>query len=135
MDLKTLVKLTPAVVQKASVYTAIKDAKITVLKSGCRKIAAVAKRKTPDRAKHGKHVVTVECKLPEQTKFSVGDVKVSCSCEAFTYFGIEYLLHKKKAADIKYSNGKAPNIRNPRGIIFLCPHLTKLAMLLIDRKM
>lgn len=50
---------------------------------------------------------------------------VSCSCEDFT-FTFEVALHKKDAAEIEYSNGELPLIRNPKMIPGACKHVIKL---------
>ncbi len=54
--------------------------------------------------------------------------RVSCSCPDFTYSGAEFVLHKKGAAEIEYSNGEAPTVRNPNMHPLCCKHLVKLYM-------
>lgn len=53
------------------------------------------------------------------------DVKVSCSCPDF-WARWEYALHKRGAADIVYSNGEPPVVRNPRMYPGCCKHLIAL---------
>lgn len=132
MTLIQMLKLTPTIVQKSTKNTRILEAKMSKGKiGGTKKLSMKIKRTTSDGRKHGTYRVTVEGVDPKRTKLSEGYVKVSCACAAFTYWGIEYVLHQKKAADIKHSDGSAPNIRNPALRIFLCPHLTKAAQSII----
>lgn len=51
--------------------------------------------------------------------------KVSCSCEDFMYVH-EVANHDKGAADIDYSNGELPVVKNPKLRPGLCKHLYKL---------
>lgn len=53
-------------------------------------------------------------------------VKCSCSCPYFTFYGCEVELWKRGAADIYYSNGKDPVIRNPAQRPWACKHLLAL---------
>ncbi len=48
-------------------------------------------------------------------------VLLSCSCPDFLYRQ-EVALHKKKAAEIEYSNGELPNVTNPLMIPYMCKH-------------
>lgn len=59
-------------------------------------------------------------------KISEGYVKVSCSCDYFWAYGCEVELHKRGAADIKFSNGKDPIVRNPAQRPWCCKHLVAL---------
>ncbi|QBQ74619.1 hypothetical protein BcepSauron_239 [Burkholderia phage BcepSauron] len=52
-------------------------------------------------------------------------VAVSCSCPDFRYRW-EVALNRKQAAEIEYSNGELPVIRNPRMTTSSCKHLFKL---------
>lgn len=52
-------------------------------------------------------------------------VKVSCSCDFFTYY-CEVPLYMRGAADILYSNGDYPHVTNPRAIPIVCKHLLSL---------
>lgn len=47
---------------------------------------------------------------------------LSCSCPDFMYRW-EVALHNKKAADVEYSNGAAPNTTNPAQKPAMCKHL------------
>lgn len=60
---------------------------------------------------------------------SEDDVKVYCDCGFNVYWGQEYWLTKEDAADIRYSDGSRPDIRNPKGTIMLCHHILRLATL------
>lgn len=61
-------------------------------------------------------------------------VKVQCTCEFFL-FSCEYALYKQGAADIHFSNGKRPNIRNPHRIPFVCKHLYRALLILKEKKL
>lgn len=60
------------------------------------------------------------------------NVRVSCSCEDFKFM-YEWALHNRKAADIEYSNGEPPNIKNPQYKPALCKHLCALYLKVADR--
>lgn len=51
--------------------------------------------------------------------------KCSCSCPDFLYTW-EVALNKKRAAEIEYSNGESPDIRNPARVAGTCKHLVAL---------
>ncbi len=53
-------------------------------------------------------------------------IKCSCSCPYFTFYGCEVELWKRGAADIYYSNGKDPIVRNPAERPWACKHLLAL---------
>jgi hypothetical protein len=59
-------------------------------------------------------------------------VMVSCSCDDFAY-RFEYALHKKGAAELKYSNGDPPIDTNPSLIPGCCKHLVKLFQIAAER--
>lgn len=136
LTLQKMLQLTPAAVQKGSKNTHILKAVVGQPKGKGKILKCVVQRTSSDKIKHGRHMVEIESLTPgPDSRLFVGPVKVACSCEAFTFWGIEWVLHQKKAADIRYSNGKAPDIRNPGRKIFLCPHLTKVALGVIRKKM
>lgn len=59
-------------------------------------------------------------------------VKVSCTCDFF-WAHSEVALHKQGAADIHFSNGKDPVVRNPKMIPYVCKHLVKVLKLIDQR--
>lgn len=130
LTLAQLLRHTPAYVQKGSRNTKILNAKVVRMKQGgYKKLKAEVLRVSNDGVKHNKHKLEIMSLTPgPDGKLSKGPVKVSCDCEAFLYWGIEYVLHQHGAADIKYGNGEPPTTRNPAQVIFLCPHLTKMAL-------
>lgn len=73
-------------------------------------------------AKPTKYKLRVENLDGADSKFSEGNLKVSCTCSDF-WATWEYALNKKGAADIKYCNGQPPDIKNPRRIPGVCKHL------------
>lgn len=52
-------------------------------------------------------------------------VEVGCSCPDFRYRQ-EVALNHKRAAEVLYSNGELPKIRNPQMKVYCCKHLYKL---------
>ena len=63
--------------------------------------------------------------LTKDTDLVKDPIKVSCTCEYFTYV-CEYALHKKGAADIIHSNGEPPKNTNPSLVPTVCVHLYKV---------
>lgn len=72
-----------------------------------------------------KHQTSVELLLAEGATKSKMYVKVSCDC-AFHTFNCEYALHKQGAADIKYSNGEPPKMKNTSLVPMTCIHTIAL---------
>lgn len=70
----------------------------------------------PDRRRYVTVVKFLDAKLHCQ---------VSCSCPDFMYTA-EYVLNKRGAAQIEYSNGEAPDIKNPAQVVMVCKHLIRL---------
>ena len=64
---------------------------------------------------------------PKRAAALADDAWVSCSCPYFLFF-CEVALAKHKATDIKYSNGAAPKVTNPRRIPWLCKHLVAFSV-------
>lgn len=52
-------------------------------------------------------------------------VEVSCSCEDHCYFW-EYALNKAGVAQIRYSNGQPPEMKNLRHIPGACKHVIRV---------
>ena len=78
------------------------------------------------KSKISKYQTSVEGLMGDGSLISQKYVKVSCSCDAFTYWGSEWALHKQGAADIVHSNGQPPDIRNPRYTPHCCKHVAAL---------
>lgn len=74
-----------------------------------------------------KYVTTVELIDPKKQY-----VKVSCSCPDF-WATWEVALAQKGAADVLYSNGEMPDMRNPSRVAGCCKHVVKLADLLVKK--
>lgn len=53
---------------------------------------------------------------------SRSNVEVSCSCPAWLYWGSQYRATQKKYNDGRPEN-RAPNIRDPQGLNYLCKHV------------
>lgn len=51
-----------------------------------------------------------------------GALWCTCSCEYFTY-NLEVALSLKGSSSLLNSNGKLPNIKNPRYIPYVCKHI------------
>ena len=52
-------------------------------------------------------------------------LKISCDCEAFKFF-FEVALHRRGAADIRFSNGEKPVVTNPQLTPGACKHCVRL---------
>jgi hypothetical protein len=75
---------------------------------------------------YDKYVTYIEALHSKKgAKFSQTFVKVGCSCPFFTFFA-EVALAKHGAADVFFSNGDPPVVRNPKERPLLCKHLVKL---------
>ena len=135
LTLKKMESQTPG-----KIFNNSKITKIISLRKGRTKIGAryvVAKTSTPDLY-YGKAPVydtsilvlkrkPCAVKVPlKNLRISQAYVKVACSCPYFTFWGCEVPLYKSDAADIFYSNGKDPNIRNPAQRRWVCKHLLVL---------
>jgi hypothetical protein len=79
------------------------------------------------RPKWFKYVTTIEFH-PKKA------VKLSCSCSDFKYRA-EYALHKYGAADLRYSNGEPPLVRNPGAKPMCCKHLIALYSKLVEKNL
>lgn len=79
----------------------------------------------------------VECTSRDKNgnphKINVGKVKCSCTCPYFVFWGCEVPLNKRGAANIKYSNGAPPVIRNPTSKRRFCKHGLALMRLIRQR--
>lgn len=84
----------------------------------------------PEQKKH----TTVVYATEEGVRLHKALLKVSCTCEAHVFGGGEYALWKRGAADIKYGNGEAPTIRNPKNVPWACKHLVRVLAGIIRRK-
>ena len=71
---------------------------------------------------HKCSIVTMDAKQVAKSK----SVYLSCTCEAFMFW-CETALNKRGAAAIKFSNGEAPETRNPQSLPMMCKHLIALA--------
>lgn len=106
---------------------------VAIVKDSVRKqrnvlLTTTKTRPAPGEAKryhyHNQRVYPVDRKYTGNLA-SCPAVKVSCTCERFTYVW-EVALWKQGAADILYSNGEMPTQTNPRMIPGCCKHLIKI---------
>jgi hypothetical protein len=104
-------------------------------KKGC---VATIKRNTPDL---GRWMFTVKCnepwsKGPYDVRFkllegkgkkTVGflgrEILISCPCRAWKYNGADFNAKNKGYSERQYSNGDAPNIRDPKRKYLICKHV------------
>ena len=110
--------------------------KVTSLKLGWSKKTglrmAICKTKTPENVGGKtslKEYLTTITWVDEKKEY----VKVQCSCSDF-WARWEYVLHKKGAADIKMSDGTAPNKTNPSQILGACKHVAAMTAFLQDKR-
>lgn len=71
-----------------------------------------------------KHIVTVEAVNPGE-RLSKGNIKVSCECGDY-WSTWEVALKRAGAADIHYSNGEKPVVKNPSMRPGVCKHLYRM---------
>lgn len=81
-----------------------------------------------------KKYATVVYATEPDTRLYASRLKVSCSCDAHVYWGGEYALWRKGAADIKYGNGDPPDVRNPRLVPWACKHIAAVLGHVIRKK-
>lgn len=103
----------------------VRDVRLSRIELGRRKNGnlVVRARATTDGPSY---TVWVECtsrdKEGNPEKLSKGKVKCSCSCPYFVFWGCEVPLNYDGAANIKFSNGQPPVIRNPGMESRFCKH-------------
>lgn len=122
-----LVKRTPRLRKRAARYVRITRLKFFHDKKG-KPVAACQSYSTHDVLPSGR-VVRRRTKVKYVTVIKLLNRKyhcvVSCSCPDFM-FTSEWVLHQKGSADIEYSNGEPPNVRNLFRRPMLCKHLVAL---------
>lgn len=118
---KQLLKQTPSFVRWNGAY--VKPVKLKIrVNNGIRHYSTVTRTVDENEGKPRKHIQSIY--LMNQSKLSINNcrVHVSCDCDFFLYY-CEVALFRIGSASIIYSNGKAPNVTNPRMIPFCCKHL------------
>jgi len=60
-----------------------------------------------------------------------GLIKVDCTCPSFPYWGWEYALNQKNAADIMRGDGSPPDMRNAKMVPAPCKHIAAMLLQLI----
>lgn len=122
---KTL-KTTPRVFVENSKNVVIKELKRGNTRAGFPGVKAVAKdifSKPGVRGRsHKCSIIAMDSKPVHKSK----SVYFSCDCEAYMYW-CEVALNRYGASAIKFSNGEAPDARNPQKLPMICKHLISLA--------
>lgn len=96
-----------------------------------KKVRYVCRTNTPER--RGLQMVMEKyVTMIEVQDASRNTVKVSCSCPDF-WATWEVALARRGAADVMYSNGELPIVRNPRMIPACCKHVVKTVDLLFRK--
>lgn len=131
--LRQLMELCPKVQFDKAKECRILSGKVGLNKADRRTLRAIVQRHSED-GPHDKHRVEIQCTEPNE-KLSVGTVRVWCDCGFHSYYGQEYLLTKNDASTIRYTDGSAPNIRNPQMRMFLCHHALRLARAAMTQKL
>ena len=126
LSIAQVLKTTPGVFKENAKNVVIKDLKRGNTRAGFPGVKAVAKdvfSKPGTRGRsHKCSIVAMDGKPAYLSKAAY----FSCDCSAFLYW-CEVALHAKGAAAIKFSNGEAPDTRNPRKLPMICKHLIELA--------
>lgn len=122
-----IVRRTPTRRKQAAKYVKIIRLKLIHDKKG-RPLAACQSYSTHDVLPNG-YVIRKRTKTKYVTTILLLDrkyhCKVSCSCPDFM-FSYETLLYEKGSADLEYSNGESPDIRNPLHRPGGCKHIVAL---------
>ena len=132
MKVEDLIKSSVPRVKEGAKSAVINSVKPSVSRDGRARIVCVSLTRadldgTPkDRNKIRKYKQTVESLEPEK-RLRLAYVKVSCTCDDY-WATWEYALHRKGAADIKFSNGEKPIDKNPKLIPGVCKHLYRVLM-------
>jgi hypothetical protein len=128
LNISQLLKSTFPNFKKSAAYVDLNKIRVGTNKAGFAKIMATASSKVDANGKRKSGIQQHVCAITslDKNKGFKGPVKTSCDCEAFVYT-CEVALHNQGAADIIYSNGEAPDVKNPRMIPTLCKHLYALA--------
>lgn len=61
-------------------------------------------------------------------------VLIDCTCPAHPFWGTEYGMNKRNAAQILRSNGEAPLVRDPNYRNVACKHVLSLLKILIQQR-
>ena len=123
-----IVKRTPTLRKRAARYVKITRLKLFHDKKG-KPVAACQSYSTHEILPNG-FIYKKRTKTKYVTVITLLDrkyhCKVSCSCPDFTFSGAEFVLHQKGSADIEYSNGEAPTLKNPGMRPMGCKHIVAL---------
>lgn len=69
-------------------------------------------------------------KKGKKTKGFLGrEVEVSCNCLAWQFNGADWNALNKGYSERQYSNGEAPNVRDPRRKFLICKHVAAVVPL------
>lgn len=131
-----LAKTTPRT-KGGAAYVVVEKAEPKVLRGGfpalkCRTYSTHDLDGNPN-PKMKKYTTVIYSTEPD-VRLHASRLKVSCSCEAHVFWGGEYALWKAGAADIKFGNGEAPVVRNPKLVPWACKHIARALALIIRKK-
>jgi hypothetical protein len=125
VSLKELMRSTKPIVRKRSIgYTT--NFRVQLIKRDKQKFYFWVKKPTTKR-----YNVNIEFQgnNPDMTR---DDVKVSCTCGYFKWFGCDYNSREMDFNLRKMSDGSPPDIRDPHREHWICKHIYAVSKVLID---
>lgn len=119
-------------------YVVIVKAEPKVLKGGFAALRCVTysshdSKGDPKTSKPKRYRTSIVSTQPN-ARLHLATLKVSCECPAHVFWGGEYALWRKGAAELVYGNGDPPVVRNPKLVPWACKHLTKVLSQIIAKK-
>jgi len=129
---------TTARVQSAARYAVIEAAEPRLLRGGFAALKTVT-YSTADadgvpKTAPGKRYKTTVYATESGVRLHRARLKVACSCDAHVYWGGEYALWRKGAADLHYGNGEPPRVRNPKLIPWACKHIARVLRQILNKR-
>jgi len=82
--------------------------------------------KCTEKWSKGPYVVRIRLikKKGRKTKGFLGrEVKISCNCDAWKYNGADYNAKQEEYSERQYSDGSAPDVKDPKRKYLICKHV------------
>lgn len=124
ISLNTALRSTPPRIKKGTVLT-VKSIKLIEAGNGEDAKGPFQKAVFEVVATNGPRRVIVKAYGDPKKNIFERSSWVSCSCPWFLFF-CEYALAKRGSSDILNSNGKPPNITNPKQFPYVCKHIVAI---------
>jgi len=121
VSLQQILKYTPARIKKGTIQT-VKTIKLIEAGNGEDAKGSFQRATFEVVATNGPRRVTLKAYGDPKKNIFQRSSWIHCSCPWFLFF-CEYALAKRGSSDIINSNGKPPNITNPRQFPYACKHV------------